>query len=437
MIRQGFAILVALTGIIAAAAAEPQPVTLAGQIANIPEKGSKTFVLNEFDIAENSGRWVVELDSLGRFYKRFPINYPHTFTINYARRFITAFAAPGDSIYLDIDASKSPYEYHISGTRGDLNEEYSHANDALSKYYSDINLPSDTISFEEYMPQFRAEVERIGAIVDEYFAANSLSPETAHLLRTDNLYNLANNAYGYRGKGRDDQWHFFTDSLFAITDSANTLNSMFQYHISALCNRFPEIIAQTPKGLIRDIMYATDNDTIPPLRADFANPAYYDRVFGGVKAEPLEAALIHPSDIVVAEGDSVFIITGENPVNWLMSRYKGHPVYLDISATWCGPCRAALAASEDVRDHFKDSRVKFAILWLRSGLDTWTELIPTIHNAVHIFVGDEDTSNTIMGHLHMHGFPSYYILLPDGTISRENVPDYHSPDLPDFLNSLQ
>lgn len=394
---------------------------------------SRTLVINECDVSEKSRRCIAELDSAGRFDVVLPFYYGHTFTVNFNRRlFINAYAEPGDSLFVSIDASVSPAEFHLSGAHAKLNEEYSHAYLDLAPIYYKVNLPADSVPLSVYMPAFKREVARTRAIVDKYINEKSLMPETAELLRLDNIFVPANQAIGFEGNGTDEQIAFFTDSLFDIFNARNPKVMIFPYHLSALMRRNPGLVDSVPKSAVRDLMYATLRDEANPAREEFENTAYYDRLYKGVK-KSMDFSALTPGRIVVLEKDTVYNIDNDNPVNWLRRRFPSRPVYLDVSATWCGPCRAALLAGSDVRQHFVDSDIVFAIIWLRSDIEVLKTLAPRINNAIHVFIPEDDMSNRIMGILNLKGFPSYYFIDRNGEISADGVPHFNDSGLVDFL----
>lgn len=411
-------------------------IIVAGRILNIPDGGSRTVIINECDISDKSERRVAEIDSLGRFCERIPFYGGHTFTLNYSRQlFINAYAEPGDSINVEIDASKLPFEFRVSGSHAELNNQYSHASAQLaSVYYGNIKLLSDTTPLAEYMARFKAEIGRIGVSVNEYIRENKVNEETAELLRLDNIFAIANHAIGYRGRNRDEQLAFFTDSIFDIENSSNARIMLFPYHLSALCFEFPDYVDRMPKGRVKDLMYASMRNDVIPDRDTFSDTAYYDRLFGKSPKE-IKLDKAGTSDIVVFDGDSLHNVDNENFMKWLQRSYPGRPIYLDVSATWCGPCRAALAASEGIRGHFRGSDVVFAIIWLWSDMESWSKLVPEITNAIHLFVADDDTANRIIDAFGVNGFPSYYFIDRDGNIVSEGVPHYNSAGLPDFIKS--
>lgn len=411
-------------------------ITVAGRVINIPPEGARTIIINECDIFNKSERRVVDLDSVVEFRERIPLSFGHTFTLNYKRNlFVNAYAEPGDSIFIEIDASKSPLEFHLSGDRAELNEEYSHAFADVTPFSYNVELPADTVALAEYMPAFKSAVDSCKKLIDDYVAANSISPETARMLYTGNIYDIANIACGYRGRNSDEQFAFFTDPIFDLANPDNAKVMIFPYHLSALCRKFPKYADSLPKGIIRDIMYVSSLGKITPKRDDFSNSAYFDRVYGEKTPTELDISGIKAGNISVLDGDSIIRLDGVNPIEWLIRRFSDRPIYLDISATWCGPCRSAIAVSEGIRAHYKNSDMVFAIIWLKSDIESWTKLAPTIRNAVQIFIHDDDIANRIMGSMKVHGFPSYYFINREAAITHDDVPHFNSSALPDFLKS--
>lgn len=424
-----------------ALAAEDNSIVVSGHVINIPENGSRTIIINECDISQKSVRRIAELDSAGGFCERIPLSFGHTFTVNYNRSlFIYMYAEPGDSVDIFLDASKSPMEFHVSGDRAILNEELSHVNQDMMPLLYTINLLPDTAGLDNYLVQFRHEVERVIGEANQYLAQHSVSDEVADLTRRDLLFGVANQAIGFRGHGREEREAFFTDSIFNLSDPDNAKVSIFPYHLSPLMSNSPNYIDSVPKGILRDLMYVAGykrkDASERPDRAEFSNVAYYDRIFGDTDAPTaLSAANMPAGDVLVYRGDSISALKNVDIMAWLAKEYPGRGIYLDVSATWCGPCRGALAHSEDVREYFKDSDIRFVVLWLRSEKNDWLKLAPTIHNAVQIFVESEDMNNRLMGRLNVDAFPSTLFITPDGKILFEEVPEFDSNVLPDFLKS--
>lgn len=413
-------------------AASTDSITVSGKFTGIAADGRQSLIINECDICNKTVRRFVEFDSSGCFSEKIPFSYGHTFTIAYDGNFIEVYAEPSDSIHMDVDASRSPFEFHFSGDHAKLNEEFSHASKDLSRIYYEVSLPSSKTPYADYMTAFKEAVNHAQSIIDRYVADNNISDDTAEMLRKSNIYSIANQAADFEGESRQDKFAFFADSIFDIYNEDNARVMIFPYHLSALCLHFPEIIKETPKGLIRDLMYVIVSKDTVPSRSDFYNPDYYDRIFGREKTV-IDLSKTGSCKVKVYRNGKVETLDNIKPLDWLRSQYPGRPIYLDISATWCGPCRASLTHSEDLRSDFAESDMVFAVLWLKSGEKIWTEFAPTIHNAVHILVDSDEMSDAFMGAFNLRGFPSYYFMNRDGSIVAEDVPGFHSPELYEYL----
>lgn len=411
-------------------------ITVAGKIRNIADGMPRTIIINECDISEKSVREVCSLDSDGSFCQKIPLSYPHTFSLNYnIRNFINAFASPGDSVYIDIDAGVTPVAVTYSGDNAELNRQFNSG----VKYIVSLprtRLAPDTVPADEYLATFKKIVNAHRDSIDSYARRNNLPPDVVKMLRAESLYSLANLTLDYRGRGLEDKRRFCLDPVFDIFDEDNTKVMIFPYHLSAIMNYFTDVRDNAPKGIIRDLMYACDEEATP-ARDDFFNEAYYDRLYSDEPAQTLSIDDIKPGNIIVFTPDGkIEELSGQNPLTWLIERYKGLPIFLDVSWTECGPCLSGLRLSEGLRNHFKDTDLRFAVIWLRSPRADWEKIAPTITNATHILVEDVEMSDILMKHLSIHGFPSYFMIDRDGNITADDVPNYHSEQLTEYLNSM-
>ncbi|MDE5839759.1 MAG: hypothetical protein K2H49_02450, partial [Muribaculaceae bacterium] len=299
-------------------------ITISGRFRNITEGMPRTTVIIECDPSDKTVREICELDSNDSFCHKIPLSYPHTFTVNYNKRnFINAFAAPGDSIYMDIDASTSPLSVSFSGDHAEINQQYDRAFQHISSFINAVVLPPDTVAFEEYMPVFKKYVNQGCDSIDSYARKHNLSDKVISMLYADNLYALANFALDYSGRNIEEKRAFFLDPIFDIFNEENTKVMIFPYHLSAIMNYFPEVRDNAPKGTVRDIMYACDEDAPVPDRSVFCNKKYYDRLYGHDESvNNISIDGIKPGNSIVYTDGEIKQITDENPIKWLINEYK-------------------------------------------------------------------------------------------------------------------
>lgn len=131
---------------------------------------------------------------------------------------------------------------------------------------------------------------------------------------------------------------------------------------------------------------------------------------------------------------------GEQILRKLIEPYKGKAIILDIWGTWCGPCRAALAKSQEEYERLKDYDVVFLYLANNSPDEEWKNVIKmndvTGDNVVHYNLPSEQQS-AIEHFLNVSGFPTFKLIAPDGSILGVDVSPYDLEGLAKLLDKMK
>lgn len=435
-------------------------VIISGKVINMTDKSARVITaINCNPWSDKISRHAVEIDSSGQFNTYVEIPYGHNFTINYDRKFLCQYAEPGDSLSLIIDASNLKSGAFYSGAHEKLNNEY-------GKIYADIfhksfvELPSEEMSKEVYLDKFKLICSGLDDILNNYADSVGMSEEPKALMRRSFLFTVANSALDHKDKTPERVLEFFEDSIFGLNDENNLREMMFNYHLHAYLNRLervvcPDSISQMvdaivnrhPKSLNRDVMLAIllkesdEGDGHPKLSQElFTNQDIYRMLYvQGQNKEPLPNDNLHDGKILELKHGEVIDSEYSSLTELLKNEFSGKIVYLDLWATWCGPCIESNKSLPEVADFFKDKDkdMVFVSVAMSSDLNQWRKLVCSHpENCRAFFINSGADAELIMSKFGMNGFPAYRIIDTDSQIINSDPPRPNNPAIYEYLLKL-
>lgn len=128
-----------------------------------------------------------------------------------------------------------------------------------------------------------------------------------------------------------------------------------------------------------------------------------------------------------------------------LSDFKGKYVYIDIWATWCGPCLREVPALEKLEKDFHDKNIEFVSISVddasRSGsaeraYKSWKNMVSNKNlSGVQLFSDKAFQSDFIRAY-QIDAIPRFLLIDPDGNIVSADAPRPSNPELVALFTSL-
>ena len=118
---------------------------------------------------------------------------------------------------------------------------------------------------------------------------------------------------------------------------------------------------------------------------------------------------------------------------------KGKYVYIDVWATWCGPCKVEIPHLKEIDDEFKGKDIAFVSLSIDKPehKDKWLKMIEDEKlQGIQVLAENAFNSEFVTAY-NIKAIPRFILLDKEGNIVDANAPRPSEPRLKDLLNSLE
>ncbi|MGB1268642.1 MAG: TlpA family protein disulfide reductase [Flavobacteriaceae bacterium] len=110
---------------------------------------------------------------------------------------------------------------------------------------------------------------------------------------------------------------------------------------------------------------------------------------------------------------------------------KGKYVYIDMWATWCGPCKKEIPFLKEVEEKYHGKNIEFVSISVDKNKEAWTKMVTEKElGGIQLhFGGDQEFSKAY----EITGIPRFILLDPNGAIVDADAPRPSSPKLIEVL----
>lgn len=117
-----------------------------------------------------------------------------------------------------------------------------------------------------------------------------------------------------------------------------------------------------------------------------------------------------------------------------LADFKGKYVYIDLWATWCGPCRKEMPFLKQLEEDFKGKNITFLSLSTDAKKADWLKMVQSRQmTGVQLYLGAGSKFQTLYK---ADGIPHFILLDPEGNIVNANMIRPSSPDIRAYLSKL-
>ena len=104
---------------------------------------------------------------------------------------------------------------------------------------------------------------------------------------------------------------------------------------------------------------------------------------------------------------------------YTLADFKGKYVYIDIWATWCGPCRQEIPHLKALEEHYRDAQIEFVSISVDQDKEKWSKMVSEQDmSGTQLYLGNE---SPFLEAYQVEEIPRFILLDKEGKIHL-NIP---------------
>ena len=121
-----------------------------------------------------------------------------------------------------------------------------------------------------------------------------------------------------------------------------------------------------------------------------------------------------------------------------LEELKGKYVYIDVWATWCGPCRREIPFLQKIEEKYHGKNIEFVSISIdvQKDFEKWKKFVSDKQlGGIQLFA-DKDWNSDFVKNLNITGIPRFILIDPNGKIVNADAERPSSPKLGELFDKL-
>jgi thiol-disulfide isomerase/thioredoxin len=120
----------------------------------------------------------------------------------------------------------------------------------------------------------------------------------------------------------------------------------------------------------------------------------------------------------------------------ILADHKGKVVYLDIWASWCGPCKTMMPYSEKLQEKYKDKDVAFLFISIDQNIQKWEQSAKSFNLIENSFLARNYPKAKLYQDNNVNSIPRYMLFDKNGRLVDDNARRPIEKDLETTINGF-
>lgn len=139
---------------------------------------------------------------------------------------------------------------------------------------------------------------------------------------------------------------------------------------------------------------------------------------------------------LVSGGEALdFVMENVKGKQFNLSDFKGKAVYIDVWATWCGPCKAEIPYMEKLAAHYaKNKKIELISISIDEDREKWEKILAADKPEWKQFIAPGAWQSELCGNYHINSIPRFLFFDKDGKVISLNAPRPSSKDIIEYID---